>query len=60
MANHSAKTVVVMADIHIHTGKELTRELLAAAADLDTYSYVIPGMGRAAAQKFDELLLKPL
>jgi phage major head subunit gpT-like protein len=49
-----------MADTHIHTGKELTRELLAAAADLDTYSYVIPGMGRAAAQKFDELLLKPL
>jgi hypothetical protein len=38
MASHSAKTIVVMADTHVRTAKELPRELLTAVKDAD---YVI-------------------
>jgi predicted phosphodiesterase len=38
MDNHSAKTVVVMADTHVRTANELPRELLTAVRDAD---YVI-------------------
>jgi integrase len=58
-SRHTHATLLLKQGVH----PKIVQERLGhstIAITLDTYSHVIPGLGKAAAQKFDELLLKPL